>query len=274
MSAGKAGKISAAVRRQQVRARYGKIASGGGCGSAGGESPRCCASGTEGSCCGQASVAAQLGYSTEELAAVPEGANLGLGCGNPTALLSLQPGQIVLDLGSGAGVDCFLAAKRVGSVGWVIGVDMTPEMVAKARENARMGGYSNVEFRLGEIEHLPVADASVDVVISNCVINLAPDKGPVYREAFRVLRPGGRLAVSDVIATRPISEKDRRDLSLWSSCSSGALDVGRVKRFLARAGFRDVQVNLKVHEKTPASLTAQASLGVVSADIRATKPQE
>jgi ubiquinone/menaquinone biosynthesis C-methylase UbiE len=181
---------------------------------------------------------------------------------------------VVLDLGSGAGIDCFLAAKKVGSKGHVIGVDMTPEMVGKARENARRGHYANVEFRLGEIEHLPVADGSVDVVISNCVINLVPEKGPVYREAYRVLRPGGHLAISDVVATRPISTRDRANLSLWSSCSSGALEVKEVKTFLKRAGFKDVRLDLKSSERAPDSLRGQASLGVVSADIRAVKPND
>jgi SAM-dependent methyltransferase len=217
-------------------------------------------------------VTTQLGYTQEQLAGLPEGADLGLGCGNPTAILGLKHGQSVLDLGSGAGIDCFLAAKQVGARGSVIGVDMTPEMLTKARQNARKGGYKNVDFRLGEIEHLPVGDASVDVVISNCVINLAPDKGRVYREAFRVLRPGGELAVSDVVATRPITAKERADPSLWSSCSSGALEVSKVKTLLKRAGFVEVRVNLRTPEKTPDSLMGQASLGVVSADIRATKP--
>ena len=205
-------------------------------------------------------------------AGLPEGANLGLGCGNPTALLSLKPGETVLDLGSGAGIDCFLAARKVGGQGQVIGVDMTPEMVAKARENARKGGYSNVEFRLGEIEHLPSADRSVDVVVSNCVMNLAPEKGQVYREAFRVLRPGGRFAVSDVVATRPITQRERDDPSLWSSCSSGALEVAEVRKLLLAAGFERIEVELRTPRSTPASLDGQTSLGVVSADIRATKP--
>jgi len=219
-------------------------------------------------------VALQLGYTPEQLGNLPPGANLGLGCGNPTAILALRPGQTVLDLGSGAGIDCFLAAKQVGARGSVIGVDMTPEMLTKARGNARKGGYRNVDFRLGEIEHLPVGDASIDVVISNCVINLAPDKGIVYREAFRVLRPGGRLAVSDVVATRPITAPERANPSLWSSCSSGALEVRHVKALLRRAGFVDVRVVLKGPDQTPDSLQGQASLGVVSADIQATKPLE
>ena len=274
MSTSKRGKTSADVRRQQVRARYGEFARGGNCCSTGGGAPSCCASGTERSSCGPASVATQLGYSTKDLATLPEGANLGLGCGNPTAILALKSRQVVLDLGSGAGIDCFLAARKVGGKGHVIGVDMTPEMVGKARENARKGHYANVEFRLGEIEHLPVADDSVDVVISNCVINLVPLKGPVYREAFRVLRPGGHLAISDVVATRPISPRDRSDPSLWSSCSSGALEVKEIKTLLEKAGFKDVRLDLRIPEKVPESLRGQASLGVVPADIRAVKPRD
>jgi arsenite methyltransferase len=269
--------------RDQVRERYGRIASGGSCCSAdSGASSGCdgdpgayTAGGLdrETGCCGGSEALLQLGYSAEEISTLPEGANLGLGCGNPTALAALRAGQVVLDLGSGAGIDCFLAAKRVGENGRVIGVDMTPEMVAKARANAVKGNYRNVEFRLGEIEHLPVADSSVDVVVSNCVINLVPDKGRVYREIFRVLRPGGWLAVSDVLATRPISEKDRQDPAQWSSCSSGALEVGTVRKLLLEAGFDRIDLKLRQGEGVPDSLAAQDSLGVVPADVRAVKPR-
>jgi SAM-dependent methyltransferase len=259
-------------RREQVRDRYGKIASGGQARVPTTSSIGCCGEGASESCCGDKSVSAQLGYSLEELASLPEGANLGLGCGNPTALLSLKPGETVLDLGSGAGIDCFLAARRVGAQGRVIGVDMTPEMITKARANARTGGYLNVEFRLGEIEHLPVADSAVDVVVSNCVINLTPEKGQVYREAFRVLRPGGRFAVSDVVATRPITQQERDDPSLWSSCSSGALEVEEIRELLRAAGFERVEVELHSSPNPPKSLEGQAALGVVSSDIRARKP--
>jgi ubiquinone/menaquinone biosynthesis C-methylase UbiE len=206
------------------------------------------------------------------LASVPEGSNLGLGCGNPSQLAALRPGEVVLDLGSGAGVDCFLAANKVGPSGRVIGVDMTPEMVSRARSLAHSKGQTNVEFRLGEIEHLPVADTSVDVVLSNCVINLVPDKGQVYREAFRVLRPGGRLVVADVLATRPISDELRNDLERWASCSSGALTREEVMERLRSAGFESIEVTVHGEGPAPDSLRAQAELGVVSGEVRATKP--
>lgn len=264
---------SAENLKDQVRQRYGTLATQGGCCSPSAGRPGQADAGPPGSCCGDSGASLQLGYSPDEITRVPEGADLGLGCGNPTALASLRSGEVVLDLGSGAGIDCFLAAKKVGPRGRVIGVDMTPEMLAKARSNARSGHYRNVEFRLGEIEHLPVADDSADVVISNCVINLVPDKGAVYREAFRALRPGGRLAVSDVVATRPITRKERADPSLWSTCSAGAISVKTVRTLLRRAGFAEIEVVLATHEKTPDSLKDQASLGVVSANILATKPR-
>jgi len=273
MSASKVKAVSDDTLRQQVRARYRGFAAGSGSSASEGQSSSCCGEEAGSSCCGQSTIATQLGYTTDDLAALPEGANLGLGCGNPTGILALKPRQVVLDLGSGGGIDCFLAAKKVGVKGKVIGVDMTPEMVAKARVNAQKGHYANVEFRLGEIEHLPVADGSVDVVISNCVINLVPDKGQVYREAFRALRRGGRLAISDVVATRPISARDRANPALWSSCSSGALEVKELKSLLRRAGFKNVRVDVKVPDEVPESLKGQASLGMVSADITATKSQ-
>jgi arsenite methyltransferase len=204
--------------REFVRKRYGGIAQS--------DRPECgCA---PSSCCFGASPitpsvsSLQIGYSLEELQAVPVGADLGLGCGNPQAIAALQSGETVLDLGSGAGFDCFLAVRQVGPTGKVIGVDMTAEMVAKARENAREAGYDNVEFRLGEIEHLPVADANVDVIISNCVINLSPDKPRVCREAFRVLRSGGRLAISDIVTTAPLPDEVRNDLAFYAGCIAGA----------------------------------------------------
>jgi len=176
---------------------------------------------------------------------VPDGANLGLGCGNPVAIASLRPGQTVLDLGSGAGFDAFLAAKAVGAKGLVIGVDMTAEMITKARQNKAKGGYTNVEFRLGEIESLPVADSSVDVVLSNCVINLSPDKSRVYREAFRVLKPGGRLAISDIVARKPIPEDIRKEVERFTPCGAGAALVEDVKAMLRDSGFGQIRVEPK-----------------------------
>jgi ubiquinone/menaquinone biosynthesis C-methylase UbiE len=215
------------------------------------------------------------GYSAEDTSAVPQGANLGLGCGNPIALASLRPGETVLDLGSGAGFDCFLAARAVGETGRVIGVDMTHEMLKKARANAEQGGYTQVEFRLGEIEHLPVADASVDVVISNCVINLSPDKPQVFREAFRVLKPGGRLAVSDVVATAPFPPEVQHDLSLRAGCVAGASLLDDLEGMLTAAGFVDMRIQPKDESKTfirewvPGTTIADY---LISASIEAVKP--
>ncbi len=254
--------------RQAVRENYGQIAV---------SESSCCDSS---SCCTPTAqqpqlLSLQLGYSHEDLIAVPEGANLGLGCGNPQAIADLQPGETVLDLGSGAGFDCFLAAAKVGPRGRVIGVDMTPQMITKARANAQRDGYDNVEFRLGEIEHLPVADASVNAIISNCVINLSPDKANVFAEAFRVLRPGGRLAISDVVAFAPIPDEVRDDLALLSNCVSGAEEAGVVERLLQDAGFEHVRVDAKEESKT---FMAEWAPGtpitdyVVSATIEARKP--
>ena len=230
------------VVREAVRQRYGDIARSGttGCGCA----PSTCCGGNETAAMpdSYSPQAAHMGYSKEELSSVPEGANLGLGCGNPQAIAALKPGDIVLDLGSGAGFDCFLAARQVGPAGKVIGVDMTPDMLAKARANARKGSYANVEFRLGEIEHLPLADASVDVIISNCVINLSTDKPGVFREAYRVLKRGGRLAVSDVVATARLPAAIRNDLALYSTCVAGAANVADVEKMLAEAGFVDIRI--------------------------------
>jgi arsenite methyltransferase len=186
-----------------------------------------------------------MGYSETEMASVPEGSNLGLGCGNPVAVASLKPGQTVVDLGAGAGFDCFLAASRVGKSGRIIGVDMTPEMIDKARQNAEKGGYGNVEFRLGEIEHLPVADNEADVVISNCVINLAPDKAQVLKEAHRVLKPGGRIAISDLALLKDLPPEIRASIEAYTGCIGGAIRVEEYRRAVAEAGFKDVEFAVK-----------------------------
>jgi arsenite methyltransferase len=188
-----------------------------------------------------------MGYSQEELHSVPEGANLGLGCGNPVALASLQEGETVLDLGSGAGLDCFLASQKVGQTGKVIGVDMTPEMVNKARRSAEKGSYTNVEFRLGEIENLPVADHSIDVVLSNCVINLSPDKRRVFQEAFRVLKPGGRIMISDIVLTRQLPAFIKESVAGYIACVSGAMMRDEYVACIEAAGFQTI----KVIDETP-----------------------
>ncbi len=182
------------------------------------------------------------GYKADDLAALPEGANLGLGCGDPTAQADIEPGQTVLDLGSGAGVDCFLAARRVGPSGKVIGVDMTDAMLAKARDNAARGGFTNVEFRKGEIEDLPVESGTVDRIISNCVINLAPDKAKVFAEAYRVLKPGGAVTVSDIVSFGDVPPAVRADVEAWAGCTAGALDKQVYLDTIRRAGFREVSV--------------------------------
>ena len=220
--------------KKLVRNRYAKVAKTNG---------SCCASNV--SCCSAQSneqVSKMIGYSEEEMNAVPEGANLGLGCGNPTALASLKEGERVLDLGSGAGFDCFLAAKKVGKQGKVIGVDMTPEMLDKARRNATKGKYTNVEFRLGEIENLPVADNSVDIIISNCVINLAPNKKRVFEEAFRVLTPNGRLMVSDIVLLKPLPESVQKNVEAYAGCIAGAEIKDKYLDLMRQAGFAEVTV--------------------------------
>jgi SAM-dependent methyltransferase len=222
--------------RERVRTRYGDIAENGG---------GCCGS-TGADCCGsEKGYDQQLGYSVIDAASVPDGSNLGLGCGNPTAIASIRAGETVLDLGSGAGFDCFLAAQQLNGTGRVIGVDMTPAMIAKARANARKGNYANVEFRLGEIEALPLADDSVDLVISNCVVNLSPEKPRVFREAFRVLKSGGRLTIADVVATRPLPERIRTRLSAVEACIGGAALIDDLKAMLKEAGFARVEIALR-----------------------------
>ena len=219
-----------------VRKRYAKAAKtkGSGCGCA--PTTSCCSAPTD------EQVSKIIGYSEAEMNAVPEGANLGLGCGNPTALASLKEGERVLDLGSGGGFDAFLAAKKVGKSGKVIGVDMTPEMLDKARANAKKGKYTNVEFRLGEIENLPVADKSVDVIISNCVINLSPDKKRVFEEAYRVLAPNGRLMVSDIVLLKPLPEAIQKSAEAYTSCVAGAEIKDKYLGLMRDAGFKDVKV--------------------------------
>jgi ubiquinone/menaquinone biosynthesis C-methylase UbiE len=221
-------------------------------------------------------VAEYIGYTPEQLAALPEGANLGLGCGNPLAHAAPRPGEVVLDLGSGAGMDAFLAGREVGPTGRVIGVDMTPQMLEKARANAAAVGAANVEFRLGEIEHLPVADASVDLVISNCVVNLSPDKEQVFREAYRALRPGGRMVVSDLVLLRTLSEEVRRSVEAYVGCVAGAAMKEDYLRAIREAGFRDVAV---VEERSygdadlfgGADWMREAARSVVSVKVRAVK---
>jgi arsenite methyltransferase len=277
--------------KEMVRLRYGAVAAESGA--------SCCAPTT--SCCGPSMPASapvdapldtsvdapvdapvdaddkarRMGYSDAELAAIPKGANLGLGCGNPQAIAALKSGEMVVDLGSGAGFDCFLAARQVGAAGRVIGVDMTHEMLAKARANAAKLGAANVEFRLGELEHLPVADNTADVIISNCVINLVPDKAQVFREAYRVLKRGGRLAVSDVVNTAPLSDALKTDPMLLCGCIGGAAPAARLEAWLAEAGFVDIRIAEKPESRALIQGWAPG-LGienhVISAAIEARKP--
>ncbi len=284
--------------RKAVREGYARIAQKGR--SAGCCSPQESMAGT--SCCspreaisaagcGVGNVEATsklIGYSTEELEAIPDGANLGLGCGNPTALASLKKGEVVLDLGAGAGIDCFLAANAVGESGRVIGVDMTPEMLERARENAREGGYQNVEFRLGEIENLPVADNSVDVVISNCVINLSPDKGRVFKEAYRALKPGGRVMVSDIVLRKELPEDIKSSIGAYVGCVAGAATRAEYLATIAAAGFEEVEIVSEVSargmwdEATAREIAGSLGISperageladsIVSMKVRAVKP--
>jgi arsenite methyltransferase len=256
--------------RGEVRERYAQIADAG---------SSCCGQPSVPSCeCGSSapvSASELRGYSKEDLDSVPEGADMALGCGNPKAIADLKPGEVVLDLGSGGGLDCFLAADAVGEEGLVIGVDMTPEMIARARENARKSGHKNVEFRLGEIEHIPVADDSVNVIISNCVINLSPDKPAVYRDAYRVLKPGGRLAIADMVARKPMPKEILEDPELMCMCVAGAALKEDLEKVLREAGFTDISIEPKdesrefVKDWSPGS---EAEEYVVSANIEAVKP--
>lgn len=230
--------------RKVVRDNYSKVALKG---STGG-----CCSGS--SCCSLPSMdieesALRIGYTSDEISGVPAESNIGLGCGNPIAIASLKEGEVVLDLGSGGGFDCFLASRQVGESGLVIGVDMTPDMIALARKNAEEDGYKNVEFRLGEIEHLPVANDSVDVIISNCVINLSPDKDKVFKETYRVLKPGGRLSISDVLATAELPDDIKKDSELLACCIAGAEHVEIIRKILQDAGFSDIVLTPKDNSK-------------------------
>ena len=253
--------------RQAVRSRYGDIAKSEGvsCGC---------------NCCTGDNPSAQdlsvgLGYSCEEVSSVPEGANMGVGCGNPQAFASLQPGETVVDLGSGGGFDCFLAARSVGEEGFVIGVDITPEMIEKARENVDKFGLSNVEFRLGEIEHLPIADNSADVIISNCVINLSTEKDKVYLDAYRVLKSRGRLAITDVVAAAKLPEEAKKDMHLLTSCLSGASQIDDLKDILETAGFINIRIKpLDNSKQIISKWTAESNIKdfVFSATVEAVKP--
>jgi arsenite methyltransferase len=235
--------------KSTVRERYGNIA----------------VQGQSGGCCGGSSCRSSeaIGYSETELSTLPEGANLGLGCGNPQAIALLAPGETVLDLGSGGGIDVFLAARQVGPKGSAIGVDMTPEMVSRARKAAGSlpaGKADNIDFRLGEIEHLPVADESVDVILSNCVINLSTEKPAVFREAYRVLKPGGRLAISDMIATAPIPDDVKRDRDTYTGCVGGAASFEELETMLFEAGFVDVRIRSKSSSTSPEDLAVSATI--------------
>jgi len=276
--------------RQAVRERYGNIAKKATDFNSIGPSPSCCGQSktatpesSTASCCGGSEIApgqisALMGYSKEDIQGVIDGANLGLGCGNPVALASLKPGETVVDLGSGGGFDCFLAAKQVGETGRVIGVDMTPDMLSRARMNAEKMKTTNVEFRLGEIENLPVADNTADIIMSNCVINLSPDKLKVFREAFRILKPGGRLAIADIVATAPLPPDIQQNLALVSACIGGAATIEDTKAMLQEAGFGDISIKAKDESR---KLISQWVPGeskntgdyVVSAYIEATKPK-
>ncbi len=257
--------------RTYVRENYGHIAKAGnpGCGCA----PSCCKDSPTTPSADEVSLA--LGYSRQDVSKIPNGANMGLGCGNPQAIASLQVGEMVLDLGSGGGFDCFLAANAVGKTGQVIGVDMTPEMVSKARRNAEQADYANVEFRLGEIEHLPVADESIDVILSNCVINLSPEKTQVFREAFRVLKPGGRLAIVDVVATAELPQATQQDLRLYTGCIGGTSSITHLETMLQGVGFQHIRIQSKDDSQSFLRKRIQESRMedyIISATIEAVKP--
>lgn len=262
--------------RDAVRAYYAGIAISGasGCGCSPSSGGGCCA--TEQEPVHGKTSSEQMGYTSKDLEEAPEQSNLGLGCGNPQAIANLKEGESVLDLGSGAGFDCFLAARQVGRKGKVIGVDMTPAMISKARQNAVKADYTNVEFRLGEIEQLPVADSSIDVIISNCVINLSPDKPAVFREAMRVLKPGGRLAISDIITRGPMPDELKNNQDYLCGCISGAPSLNEVKAMLGVAGFTEIRITTRdesrefIKEWVPGMSVEQF---IVSAAIEGRKPR-
>lgn len=268
--------------KNNVRQTYGKIASSDRANNNTRESSCCSAdnSASANSCCGTTGnsdeISKQLGYSEDELNAVPEGSNLGLGCGNPQAIASIHEGETVLDLGSGAGFDAFLALGKVGVTGKVIGVDMTPEMINKANENAKKRNFTNIEFKLGEIENLPLENNTVDVIISNCVINLSPDKSKVYDEAFRVLKNGGRLAVSDIVSKQPMTDEMKQDSGTYCACISGASSILEIENMLKKSGFENIRIDPKSTSsefiKNWSNKFASENY-VVSASITALKPQ-
>lgn len=250
--------------KEMVKKGYAKIARQG---------ISCCPSGS--GCSSAGDISKRVGYSDEEISSVPQGANLGLGCGNPVAIASLEQGDVVLDLGSGAGFDAFLAAKKVGKTGRVIGVDMTTEMLERAEANAKKGGYSNVEFRRGEIEKLPIEDNSIDVVISNCVINLSPDKESVFSEAYRVLRPGGRLMVSDLVLTRELPSTIRESVEAYVGCVAGAIMKDDYIGYIKNCGFRDIAIIEQTSYPVDALFKELKSAedAVASIKVSARKPQ-
>jgi SAM-dependent methyltransferase len=259
--------------RRRVRADFAQVAQASDSGSCCGEANSCC--GVPEDALINSLLSVRMGYSQDDVEAIPDGADMGLGCGNPRAIASLCAGEVVVDLGSGGGFDCFLAAPEVGERGRVVGIDMTPDMLSKARRNAELGGYANVEFRLGEIEHLPLADATANVIISNCVINLSPNKPQVFREAFRVLKPGGGLAISDVVATAELPEEMREDPVLYSGCMAGAAMIDVLESMIRAAGFRDIRIAPKdesrefIRDWAPGRSVEDY---LVSATIEAVKP--
>lgn len=266
-------RLEADAVRQRVREDYAKVADAETSGSATGVAASCCGVSDDSQI--NALISTRLGYSKGDLESVPEGADMGLGCGNPRAIASLRAGEVVVDLGSGGGFDCFLAAPEVGASGHVIGIDMTPTMISKSRANATKGGYATVEFRLGEIENLPVADNTADVIISNCVVNLSPDKSRVFEEAFRVLKSSGRLAISDIVATAVMPEEMRNDKELFSGCMAGAMEIEELTKIIVAAGFTNVRIQPKdesrdfIRDWAPGRNVQDY---VVSATIEAIKP--